>query len=64
MQLAPLKEREVGRVEHRFPNLSERRLPFSEVFYYSESGLPNLPRYEVQFEIKIFYLPLQQIERL
>lgn len=49
---------------HRFLKPSEQCLPFSEVFYYSKSGLLNLPRYEVQFEIKIFYLPLQQIERL
>ena len=47
-----------------FLNQSEQRQPFSEVFYYSKSGLLHLPRYEVQFEIKIFYLPLQQIERL
>lgn len=48
----------------RFLEPCARCLPFSEVLYYSESGQLNLPRYEVQFEIKIFYLPLQQIERL
>lgn len=47
-----------------FLNQSEQRQPFSEVFYYSESDPLHLPRYEVQSEIKIFYLPLQQIERL
>lgn len=36
----------------RFLNQSRQRQPFSEVFYYSKSGLLHLPRYEVQFEIK------------
>lgn len=43
---------------------AQQYLPLSEVFYYSKSGQLHLPRYEVQLKIKIFYLPLQQIERL
>lgn len=58
------RNRDLPRGVQRFLELPERCWPFSEVFYYSEPDLLNLPRYEVEFEIKIFYLLLQQIERL
>lgn len=48
----------------RGPEAMRAARPLPEAPYYSEPAQPHLPRYEVQFEIKILYLLLQQIERL